>query len=117
MKGGDSMELLNEHDLEFRHGDHGPKYLFRGPYYEWGIIVVKPGQSLGPHKHEAVEETFYFECGTPQILVDDIAHRVRPGDAFKLSPGEAHDIINDADDDTRIIFIKAPYAPTDKVEL
>ena len=111
------MELVNEHALEFRHGDHGPKYLFRGPHYEWGIIVFKPGQSLGPHKHELVEETFHFEAGTPQMVVDGVAQRVKPGDAFKLTPGEAHDIINDTECDTRIVFIKAPYHPTDKVDL
>ena len=111
------MEQVNEHELEFRHGDHGPKYLFRGPHHEWGIIVFKPGQAMGPHKHEQVEETFYFECGTPQMVVDGVAHRVKPGDVFKLDPGEAHDIINDAAEDTRIVFIKAPYLPTDKVDL
>lgn len=111
------MEQVNEHDLEFRHGDHGPKYLFRGPHHEWGVIVFKPGQSLGPHKHEQVEETFYFETGTPQMIVDGKSHRVRPGDVFKLSPGEAHDIINDGDSDTRLIFIKCPYVPSDKIDL
>jgi quercetin dioxygenase-like cupin family protein len=111
------MERVNEKDLEFRHGDHGPKYLFRGPHFEWGIIVLKPGQCLNPHKHETVEETFYFEAGAPQMIVCGQAHRVVEGDVFKLSAGEAPDIINDTDADTRVIFIKAPYAPTDKVDL
>ena len=43
------MEQVNEHDLEFRNGDNGPKYLFRGPHWEGGIIVFKPGQELGAH--------------------------------------------------------------------
>lgn len=111
------MEQVNEFDLEFRHGDHGPKYLFRGPHYEWGVIVFKAGQAMGPHKHEEVEETFYFETGTPQMVVDGVSHRVRPGDAFRLAPGEAHDIINDTESDTRLVFIKAPYLPKDKVDL
>ena len=111
------MERTNEKSIEFRHGDHGPKYLFRGPHYEWGVFVLKPGQSLSAHKHETVEETFYFEAGAPQMVVDGEAHRVVEGDVFKLEPGEGHDIINDAETDTRIIFIKAPYAPDDKVSL
>lgn len=111
------MERVNEHDLPFRHGDHGPKYLFRGPHHEWGVIVFQPGQSLGPHKHAQVEETFYFEAGAPQMIVDGVSHRVRPGDVFKLAPGEAHDIVNDAPEDTRIIFIKCPYLPEDKVNV
>ncbi len=111
------MDLVNEHDLEFRHGDHGPKYLFRGPKHEWGIIRLRPGDELGLHKHEQVEETFYFEAGTPQMIVDDSVHRVRPGDVFKLSPGEAHNIVNDSREPARIIFIKCPYLPNDKVTL
>jgi mannose-6-phosphate isomerase-like protein (cupin superfamily) len=111
------MDLVNEHDLEFRHGDHGPKYLFRGPHHEWGIIVLRPGDELGIHKHEQVEETFYFETGAPQIILDAGPRRVRPGDAFRLIPGEVHNIINDSDEPTRIIFIKCPFLPEDKVNI
>jgi mannose-6-phosphate isomerase-like protein (cupin superfamily) len=111
------MEHVNEHDLQFRDGDHGVKYLFRGPRHEWGIIVVKAGSRMSPHKHEQVEETFYFEQGTPQFVVDGVPHRVKPGDVFKLAPGESHEIINDGDQDTRLIFIKCPYLPNDKIDL
>lgn len=40
-----------------------------------------------------------------------------PGDVFKLAPGEQHDIVNDTEDASRIIFIKCPYLPDDKVAL
>jgi len=111
------VELINEQDCAFRFGDHGPKYLIRGPQHEWGVIVLQPGQELGGHRHAEVEETFYFETGAPQMLVDEVEHRVRPGDVFRLEPGEGHDIVNDTDADTRIIFIKCPYRPDDKLAL
>jgi len=111
------MERINEADREFRFGDHGPKYLLRGPRIEWGIIVFKPGQQLGRHCHNEVEETFYFLEGTPQMVVDDESYRVRPGDVFRLEPPECHDIINDTDQDTRLVFIKTPYLPDDKVNM
>ncbi len=110
------MERVNEHDLEYRHGDHGPKYLFRGPLHEWGVILLRPGDSLKAHKHAQVEETFYFETGAPTMIVNGVAHSVRPGDVFRLEPGEAHDIRNDGPEPCRIIFIKCPYLPDDKVE-
>ena len=109
------MQRVNESEQQFRHGDSGPKYMFRGPKHEWGIIVFHPGQALGPHKHREVEETFFFVSGAPQMIVDGLPHRERQGDAFRLEPGEAHDIINDTDQDVRIIFIKCPYSPNDKV--
>ena len=111
------MERVNEADFEFRHGDHGPRYLLRGPRIEWGIIVFKPGQELGKHCHREVEETFYFLEGSPLMVVEGEEHRVSPGDAFRLDPPECHNIINDTEADTRLIFIKTPYLPDDKVEM
>ena len=111
------MEIINEHNMPYRFGNKGAKYLFRGPHYEWGIILVKAGEKMAPHLHEQVEEQFYFEVGTPQLVVNGEAHRVAEGDVFRLEPGEAHDIINDTADDVRIIFIKAPFLPDDKVDV
>ena len=111
------MEHVNERECEFRFGDHGPKYLLRGPRLEWGIIRFQPGQELGAHKHEEVEETFYFEEGTPLMVADGKEYRVVAGDVFRLEPGESHNIINDTDAETRIIFIKCPYLPGDKIEV
>ena len=111
------MQRVNEAECEFRLGDSGPKYLVRGPRHEWGIIVFHPGQSLGAHRHREVEETFYFVSGSPLMVVDSQEHRVKPGDVFRLDPGEAHDIINDGAGDTRIIFVKCPYLPEDKEAL
>ncbi|MEW6608008.1 MAG: cupin domain-containing protein [bacterium] len=109
------MERVNENEKEYRGGDSGPKYLFRGQRMEWGIIRFKPGQTLGAHFHNEVEETFFFIFGTPQMVIDNQSYRVKEGDAFKISPKEKHDIINDTEQTIRIIFIKVPYLPEDKV--
>ncbi|MFH1562347.1 MAG: cupin domain-containing protein [Nitrospirota bacterium] len=109
------MEKVNENEKEYREGDCGPKYLFRGPRMEWGIIRFNPAQTLGSHYHNEVEETFFFVAGTPQMVINGESYRVKEGDAFKISPKEKHDIINDTDQPTRIIFIKVPCIPEDKV--
>ena len=111
------MELVNESEREFRHGDHGPKYIFRGPKFEWGVIVFKPGQELGRHCHSEVEEHFYFLEGAPKMIVNDQEFRMKPGDVMRLDPPECHNIINDTDEDIRMVFIKCPYVPTDKVDM
>ena len=110
------MEHVNEHECEFRFSDHGPKYLLRGPRLEWGIIRFQPGQELGAHKHEEVEETFYFTRGTPLVVVNGEEHRVRVGDAFRMEPGDVHNIINDTDEPIDAVFIKSAYLPEDKVK-
>ena len=110
------MEKVNESEKEFRFGDSGPKYFFRGPKHEWGVIVFHPGQELGSHYHDEVEETFYFLAGEPKMIVDGVEYRVETGDAFRIEPKEKHNIVNDTDSPTRIIFIKCPYLPKDKKE-
>ncbi|MGD9518913.1 MAG: cupin domain-containing protein, partial [Armatimonadota bacterium] len=68
-------------------------------------------------KHMQVEETFYFLEGTPQMVIEGESYRVRPGDAFRVEPGEAHNIVNDTGADIRLVFIKCPCIPDDKVGL
>lgn len=111
------MERVNEYDQEYRGGDSGVKYMYRGPNIDWGVILMKPGQTLGGHYHKEVEETFYFTQGTPTMKVNDQEHRVKVGDAFRLVPPDKHDIVNDTDEDAKIVFIKYPYRPKDKISL
>lgn len=109
------MERVNESEKEFRKGNSGPKYLFRGPRMEWGVMVLQSGEKMGVHGHSQVEETFFFLEGTPKIIVDDVAYEVKPGDAFRIEPQEKHDIFNDSDSSMKAIFIKCPYIPEDKI--
>ncbi|MDI6786566.1 MAG: cupin domain-containing protein [bacterium] len=111
------MERINENNQEFRFKDHGPKYMFRGPYMEWGIIVLKPGQDLGAHLHNETEETFYIVEGTPIMTINNNDHRTNSGDAFKIDPKEPHNLTNDTNANIKVIFLKVPYNPEDKVSL
>jgi len=111
------MERVSEGEREFRFGDSGPKYLFRGPRIEWGILILKPGGSLGGHYHREVEETFYFLEGKARLFINDVEFLAGAGEAFRLDPGDRHDILNGSDLPLRAIFIKCPYKPEDKVNL
>ena len=110
------MQHVNENDLEFRGGDSGVKYLFRGPNIDWGVVVFKPGETLGHHFHERVEETFFFVEGKGgKMIVDGRPHEIRIGDAYRLEPHDRHDIVNDTDALLKAVFIKSAYDPKDKV--
>jgi mannose-6-phosphate isomerase-like protein (cupin superfamily) len=110
------MERANEFDLSYRDGDHGVKYLFRGPVIDWGVLRFLPEQELGRHYHERVEETFYFTKGAPKMLVGGSEIRIRPGDAVRLEPGEVHNIVNDTSEPIEAVFMKTPHEPSDKVK-
>ena len=111
------MERVNANALEYRHGDSGPKYLHRVPHLEWGLIRLKPGDTLGAHGHKEVQEIFYFPHGAPLMVVNGEEHRVASGDAFRLEADESHDIVNDTDEPIEIVFIKCPYLPEDKYSI
>jgi mannose-6-phosphate isomerase-like protein (cupin superfamily) len=64
-----------------------------------------------------VEETFYFTRGTPLMTVNGQEVRVRVGDAFRLDPGDVHDILNDTNEPVDAVFIKSSYDPQDKVDV
>ena len=109
------MERANEKEKEYRNGNSGPKYLIRGPKLEWGIIQLQPGEKLGAHYHNEVEETFFFFGGAPKIIVNTKEIQVKEGDVFRLEAKERHDIINDTGKAVKLIFIKCPYLPEDKI--
>lgn len=110
------MEKINEKEIKFRDGDSGPKYLIKGPFWDGGIILLKPGQAIGAHFHNKVEETFYFFEGSGKILVNDVAYTIQPGDVYRINPGEKHDIVNKSKEVIRCLFIKCPYLPDDRVK-
>ena len=37
------MYLVDSRDKEYRHGDHGPKYLMKGPRSNFGLCQLRPG--------------------------------------------------------------------------
>lgn len=110
------MKKVSERDFEYRNGDSGPKYMIRGPNIDWGIFLLKPGQKMGPHGHVEVEETFYVVEGSGQIIVNDHEHEITAGDAVLVEPQEKHDLFNNGDVDLKIVFIKVPYKPDDKIK-
>jgi mannose-6-phosphate isomerase-like protein (cupin superfamily) len=111
------MEKVNEFEKAYRDVDSGVKYLFRGPKIDWGVILLKPGQRLGAHYHNEVEETFYFVQGKGKVYINEVEYQAELGDAFRIEPKEHHDILNDTDEPTKMVFIKSPYLPKDKVTL
>ncbi len=47
--------------------------------------------------------------------MSDVEYRVKERDVFRLEPLEKHDILNDTQEEVKLIFIKTPYLPEDKI--
>jgi mannose-6-phosphate isomerase-like protein (cupin superfamily) len=112
------MEKVTEQDQAYRGGASGVKYLFRGPRIDWGVILFAPGEELGRHMHNRVEEMFYFVEGQGgRFLVDGTEYPIQTGTAFRIEPGEVHNILNDTDAPLKAVFIKSSFDPKDKVDV
>ncbi len=110
-----NIKKVNEKDFEYRNGDSGVKYLMRGPSIDWGIILLKPGELMGRHGHNEIDETFYFIEENGVMFVDDKEYNAPQGSVFLVEPKEYHDIKNTSDKPLKIVFIKGDYKPNDKI--
>jgi quercetin dioxygenase-like cupin family protein len=71
-------------------------------------FAIPPGDRLGKHVDTA-EETQYILSGSGDLLTDDGAQPVKPGDVFVLTEGTSHDLHNTGGDDLRVLaFFSKP---------
>lgn len=68
-------------------------------------IIVKPGDSIGYHKHEGEQEAYYILKG--EALYDDNGEEkiVKGGDVTICRSGEGHSLKNIGDDDLEFIAL------------
>lgn len=69
--------------------------------------VLKPGASIGYHKHIDNGEVVYALSGNAKLLYNDKEMRLEAGKAHYCEMGNSHSIINDSDDDF-IMFCVVP---------
>lgn len=71
-------------------------------------FAIPPGERLGKHVDTA-EETQYILSGSGDLLTDDGAQQVKPGDVFILTEGTSHDLRNTGSEDLRVVaFFSKP---------
>jgi len=89
----------------------------RGPSIDWGVIKLKPGESMSgyAHGHNYIDETFYFIEGDGVMVVDDKDYPAPQGSVFLCEPKEMHNIKNKSEKPIKIVFIKGDYKPDDKI--
>ncbi len=112
-----AMFIINENDREYRFGDHGPKYLMKGPRMNFALVQFMPGQDFTAHFHNVMEENFFILEGEIDIVVDGVSHHLKQGDLIHIEPHEVHYCINNYDAPVKMVSTLAPYQEVDKVEV
>lgn len=109
------MYIINENQREYRHGDHGPKYLEKGPRMNFGLVQVLPGEEVAGHTHLYMQESFFILEGTVTMNIDGIESVLNPGDYIHIEPGEGHIVSNHGDVNVKMVVTAAPFVEGDKV--
>ena len=64
------------------------------------ICRIPPGKIAYPYHSHSAQWEFYHVLSGHGVVRDEFGrHEVEPGDAFLYRPGEAHQLINESDDD------------------
>jgi len=101
-----------------RFGDWGPGYLWQEPRSHIGVCLLRPADIFANHYHARHEETFLVLEGKVTLWVNcQDRYLLQTGDLFRLDPGELHYLSNDGELPCRLVFIKAPGVPGDKIDV
>lgn len=80
--------------------------------------LLPPGRrSSWPHAEKTEEEFVYVLEGTPDVWLDGVLHRLRPGDAVGFVPGNgmAHCFINNTQQDVRLLVVGEHERPDNRL--
>ncbi|MBI1859555.1 MAG: cupin domain-containing protein [Deltaproteobacteria bacterium] len=81
------------------------------------LDVLPPGRrSSWPHAHSHQEEFVYVVSGEPTAWVNGRTYALKPGDGVAFPPGTgiAHTMINDTDQEVRLLVVGEQSNPDDK---
>lgn len=77
-----------------------------------------PGRRTSyPHAESAEEEFVFVLSGTPDVWLDGVLHRLKPGDGVGFPPGTgvSHSFLNNTDEEVRLMVIGDTARPENKV--
>ena len=108
------MKVLDERDFEYRHADHGPKYLMKGPRSNFGLIRLLGMEKVPGHVHRVMEETFFVLEGRIRVTVGEETVTATEGQLVYIEPGEVHAVENPDETPVKLVVTAAPFCDGDK---
>lgn len=106
-------EVQRCHDGE---GPMGATFVLGGKQFEGRCIrflhdnILPPGSSIGYHRHDSGEEYYLVLSGHGTMQLDGEEYPIGPGDISAVFAGGSHGLINDGDEDMRLIVFFAAVA-------
>lgn len=81
-------------------------------------LRLPPGRRTSyPHAESAEEEFVYVIEGTPDVWLDGVLHRLKPGDAvgFPAGTGICHSFLNNTDGEVRLLVVGERSKPENRI--
>ena len=77
-----------------------------------------PGRRTSfPHAESVEDEFIYVIAGTPDVWLDGVLHRLKPGDGvgFPAGTGLSHSFINNTDDEVQLLVVGDRSTPENRI--
>jgi len=113
------IRFLNGADIPLRkvmhnHGGIGEiefkrlmmKNNFQGPIDFIDYSIIRPGNTIGAHKHFGNEEIYFIIEGSPKVTINDETRELKTGDVAVVHSGDEHELINDSGAQVAILVIQ-----------
>lgn len=79
--------------------------------------LMPPGTREVRHRHARARQFFYVLSGRLAIEHEGTVAHLGPGEGLEISPGAAHQAINEASEPTRFLVVSAPNTKGDREDL
>jgi mannose-6-phosphate isomerase-like protein (cupin superfamily) len=76
----------------------------------FGKMLIKPGCSIGEHRHDNEEEIFYIIKGQGTVVDNDMKQKVTAGDVVLTGNGASHSIENTGSETLEVLGIILLYS-------
>lgn len=89
--------------------DYFRQVLFTDQHMQLVVMSLVPDEEIGLEIHEIVTQFFRIESGEGKVIIGGEAHPITDGDAFVISAGVEHNVINtSAKEPLRLYTIYSP---------
>ena len=76
---------------------------------------MPPGAREVRHRHAHARQFFYVLSGTLTIELEGARHRLSPRTGIELSPGTAHQALNESDAEVEFLVVSTPPSHGDRI--
>lgn len=103
------MEIVDLNDVRrFDDAKMQKLPLFDSEHFFCDVYCLKPGQTQKVHVHASEEKVYVALDGRPTAILGDERRTLEPGQAVIARVGIAHGLVNESDEDARLLVFMAP---------